>query len=311
MTRQPRVVLAALMFALVCPASASAASSMTEPVEFGEIVLPTEAAKHNEEGMKAYEAGDYEAAYAAFKRAYVSMDPRVDLHARDMILGSLRGSLSKLYEKTGEIEPLCRARAELLRHLETLLMTFGEDTDLQDIPGIKARLRHVNQKIARHTPRLGERTCERPMQPERRAPPAAAKTVPRPPPAPRRDHGRPALIVGATSLGVGGVLLGAMTYALFMRRASYDGIEALGAAAMMRPEALPTPEERGLADSLAHVGRFHRTTAVATGIAGGTLVLSGITALIVRRVRRGKASKVAIQPAPTRTGVSVFLTARF
>ena len=312
MTRPPRVVLATLVLALASPASAAASSSKPEPVDLGEIVLPTEAAKHNADGMKAYEAGDYEAAYAAFKRAYVSMDPRVDLHARDMVLGSLRGSLGKLYEKTGELEPLCRARGELLRHLETLLMTFGEDTDLQDIPGIKTRLRHVNQKISRHTPRLGEPTCDGPpTQLERRAPPAVTKIVFRPRPPPRPDRGRPALIVGATSLSIGGVLLGAMTYALFMRRASYDGIEALGAAAMMRPDVLPTAEERALTDSLAYVGRYHRTTAIATGIAGGVLVLSGVTAFIVRRVRRGKTSRVALQPAPSLTGASLLLTARF
>lgn len=311
MIRPPRVVLATLVLALACPASAAASSSKPEPVDLGEIVLPTEAAKHNADGMKAYEAGDYEAAYAAFKRAYVSMDPRVDLHARDMVLGSLRGSLGKLYEKTGELEPLCRTRVELLLHLETLLMTFGEDTDLQDIPGIKARLRHVNQKISRHPPRLGEHTCDGPLQLERPAPPAVTKTVVRPRPPSRPDRGRPALIVGATSLSVGGVLLGAMTYALFMRRASYDGIEALGAAAMMRPDALPTAEERALTDSLAYVGRYHRTTAIATGIAGGVLVLSGVTAFIVRRVRRGKASRVALQPAPSLTGASLLLTTRF
>jgi nitrate reductase gamma subunit len=113
--------------------------------------------------------------------------------------------------------------------------------------------------------------------------------LPRPP-----DRGRPALIVGATTLSVGGVLLGAMTYALFMRRASDDGIKAIGAAVMMQPDALPTPEQRALADSLAYVGRYHRTTAIATGIAGGALVLSGVTALIVRRARRGKVSKLAL-----------------
>lgn len=311
MTRQPRCLCMTLVLALACPASALAAPAKPEPVDLNEIELPPEAARHNEDGMKAYEAGDFEAAYVAFKRSYASMDPRVDLHARDMILGSLRGSLGKLYAKTGEIQHLCLARTELVRHLETLLITFGEDTDLQDIPGIKARLRQVNLKISQHKPRLGEPTCDGPpMQVERpaplRPPPAKIVALPRPP-----DRGRPALIVGATTLSIGGVLLGAMTYALFMRRASDDGIKAIGAAVMMQPDALPTPEQRALADSLAYVGGYHRTTAIATGIAGGALVLSGVTALIVRRARRGKVSKLALQPAPTPTGASLFLTTRF
>ncbi len=309
MTRQPRVLVVPLVLALAFPASAVAAPLRSEPVDLSEIELPPEAARHNADGMKAYEAGDYEAAYAAFKRSYTSMHPRADLHARDMILGSLRGSLGKLYEKTGELRHLCLVRTELVLHLETLLITFGEDTDLQDIPGIKARLRQVNQKISQHKPRLGEPTCDGPsMQVERPPPPPAAKIVapPRPP-----DRGRPALIVGATSLSIGGVLLGAMTYALFMRRASDEGIKAIGAAVMTQPDTLPTPEQRALADSLAHVGRYHRTTAIATGIAGGVLVSSGVAALIVRRARRGKFSRVALAPAPTLTGGSIVLTTRF
>jgi hypothetical protein len=309
-THQPRYFCVTLVLALASQASAIAAPPRPEPVDLNGIELPSEAARHNKDGLKAYEAGDFKAAYAAFKRSYASMDPRIDLHARDMILGSLRGSLGKLYEETGDLQHLCLARTELVRHLETLLITFGEDTDLQDIPGIKARLRQVNQKISQHRPRLGEPTCDGPpMQVERPAPPPpSAKIValPRPP-----DRGRPALIVGATSLSIGGVLLGAMTYALFMRRASDDGIKAIGAAVMMQPDALPTPEQRALADSLAYVGHYHRTTALATGIAGGALVLSGVAALIVRRARRGKVSKLAIAPAPTLTGASLFLTTHF
>ena len=309
MTRQPRSLVVSLALALASSTSAVAAPPRPEPVDLGEIELPPEAARHNADGMKAYEAGDYEAAYAAFKRSHMSMDPRADLHARDMILGSLRGSLGKLYEKTGDLQHLCLVRTELVLHLETLLITFGEDTDLQDVPGIKARLRQVNQKIAQHRPLLGEPTCDGPpMQLERPAPPPPAKVVALARPL---DRGRPALIVGATGLSIGGVLLGAMTYALFMRRASDEGIKAIGAAVMMQPDVLPTPEQRALADSLAYVGHYHRTTAVATGIAGGALVLSGVVALIVRRVRRGKISRVALAPAPTLTGGSVFLTTHF
>jgi len=222
MTRQPRSFVVTLVLALACQRSAVAARPRPEPVDLGAIEVPPEAARHNADGMKAYEAGDYGAAYAAFKRSHMSMDPRADLHARDMILGSLRGSLGKLYEKTGDLQHLCLVRTELVLHLETLLITFGEDTDLQDIPGIKARLRQINQRISQHRPRLGEPTCDGPpMQLERPAPPPPAKIVasPRPP-----DRGRPALIVGATSLSIGGVLLGAMTYALFMRRASDESV---------------------------------------------------------------------------------------
>ena len=48
-----------------------------------------------------------------------------DIDGRDMVLASLRTSLVKLYEKTGELRHLCLARKELVLHLESLLLTFG------------------------------------------------------------------------------------------------------------------------------------------------------------------------------------------
>ena len=73
MTRQPRSLVVTLVLALAGSTSAVAAPPRPEPVDLGEIEVPPEAARHNADGMKAYEAGDYEAAYAAFKRSHMSM----------------------------------------------------------------------------------------------------------------------------------------------------------------------------------------------------------------------------------------------
>ncbi len=311
MIRTCQAVVAVLALATPTHVDAAPAPAKPAPVDLNDIVLPPESAKHNALGMDAYRAEDYETAYRELKLAYEGLDVRTDIDGRDMVLASLRTSLVRLYEKTGELQHLCLARTELLRHLESLLLAFGEDTDLQDIPGIKRRLRQINQKIAAHAPRLDEPGCDGPrVHFERPAPPPRPQPV-APPPAAPRDRGRPALIVGATSLGVGGLLLGAMTYALFMRRASDDGIKALGMAATMQPNGLHTREQRALADTLAHVGSYHRTTAIGTGIAGGSLVLTGIVALIVRRVTRGKVPNVAIHPAPALTGGTLTLITRF
>ena len=40
-------------------------------------------------------------------------------------------------------------------------------------------------------------------------------------------------------------------------------------------------------------------------------MLTGIVALVVRRVTRGKVAKLAIHPAPALTGGSLILTTRF
>ena len=283
-----------------------------EPVYLNDIKLPPEAARHNELGMAAYQAGDYETAYRELKLAYAAMQPRDDIDARDMVLASLRTSLVKLYERTGELGHLCLARAELLRHLETLLITFGEETDLQDIPGIKWRLRQIQQKIDGHPPRLGEESCDgsATLQLERPVPPRPRVVVSRPAPPPQ-ERGRPARIVGATTVSVGGVLLGAMTYALLIRRASNEALEALADTASMQQDGLLTREQRSVADSLLHVGSYHRTAAIATGISGGVLMLTAVSALIAGRLLRGRSRKLAVLPVPTRTGGTLLLTAHF
>jgi hypothetical protein len=240
MIRTCQAMLAALSLISPIHAAAAPAPAKPKPVDLNDIKLPPEAAKHNALGMDAYRAEDYEAAYRELKLAYEGLDVRADIDGRDMVLASLRTSLVKLYEKTGELRHLCLARTELLRHLESLLLTFGEDTDLQDIPGIKRRLRQINQKIAAHPPRLDEPGCDgsRPLFVERPLPPPAPAAASKAPPTPATTGGRRSSSARRAS-SVGGVLLGAMTYALFMRRASDDGIKALGMAATMQPDGLP------------------------------------------------------------------------
>lgn len=313
MTRASPALVATLTLALAGPLHAAAAppSPTAKPVDLNNIRLPPEAKRLNELGMGAFQGGDFETAYRELKRSYASMDARADIDARDMVLASLRSALVKLYERTGELRHLCLARTELLLHLETLLVTFGEDTDLPDIPGIRWRLRQINEKITRHPPRLGEPTCDGPAMQIARVAPLRARTVSLPPPPPLPDRGRAATIVGASTFGVGGLLLGAMTYALLMRRANNDGLKELATSASMQPEGLLTREQRALADSLLRAGSYHRTAALVTGLSGGALVLTGIAALIAGRVLRGKSRRLAVHPAPSRTGGALLLTTRF
>jgi hypothetical protein len=119
-------------------------------------------------------------------------------------------------------------------------------------------------------------------------------------------------IVGATSLSVGGVLLGAMTYALFMRRASDDGIKALGTRPRMQPDGLLTREQRSVADSLACSRQLPPHAAIATGIAGGVLVLSGRHGARSSAAcsRQGPQARRPARPHAHRRA-SLFLTTRF
>lgn len=122
MIRTCQAVVAAL--ALATPINVDAAPApKPAPVDLNDIVLPPESARHNALGMDAYRAEDYETAYRELKLAYEGLDVRADIDGRDMVLASLRTSLVRLYEKTGEFQHLCLARRELLRHLESLLLS--------------------------------------------------------------------------------------------------------------------------------------------------------------------------------------------
>lgn len=272
--------------------------------------LPPSAAAHNERGMELYAQDDLEGAYAELARAYAAMpDAKKFDVGRDTVLASMRAALLDLYEKTGEARHLCRARSLLVTHLEALLLAFGEDTTIEDVPGTIWRIEQVEARLRAHAPKPGESSTpcsEAPARtPARKTAPAPRPT---PPTRPARDQVRPWTIAGGVTLGLGGALLGAMTYALFMRRASYVAIRQLDALAEARGEATTT--ELAAAAAYTEVGERHRTLAIATGVSGGMLAAAGVTALLLSQLR-SRRSHVAFLPALGPWGASLALRGAF
>lgn len=283
--------------ARLLPAVLAASLTFAPPAARAASPLPTEAAEHNERGMALYAEGDLEQAYAELALAYAAMpDARRYDVGRDIVLGSMRAALLDLYDKTGEARHLCRARDILVVHLEALLLAFGETTTIEDVPGTIWRIEQVEARLREHPQKPHEpaKPCTKEPARVRRpqtTPPVIAASAPAPRP---RDTGWPWTIAGGVALGLGGALLGAMSYALVMRRASFVEIRQFDALARDRGSA--TPNELAVVAALAEAAERHRTLAVATGVAGGLLVATGVAAMIIGQVR-ARRNRLALHPA--------------
>ncbi|MCY1013395.1 hypothetical protein OV079_49290 [Nannocystis pusilla] len=283
-----------------------ALSLVAGPARAGEEPMnwSPEALELNARGSELSLAHDYQAAYDAYYAAYKAMPDPIRYHrARDWVFGSMRSSLISLYETTGEVKYLCQVRRILLEHWEELIDAFGEDAQIPDEPGIRRRLKEVDADMRAHVPKAGEKECVLPTLSRTPGPkqvivrPVPVE-VPKPVPAPRSPRSRGLLAGGATNLAVGSGLLGFMTYALVMRRLTFDEVHRLNDST----EGPLGPSELATVEALGKAGELHRTTALATGISGGALVLAGI-ALVAASRARPRQSAAAPMLAPGLAGL--------
>lgn len=155
-----------------------------------------------------------------------------------------------------------------------------------------------------HVPKAGERECVLPTLTRTPGPKPQVIVervpveVPKPVPAPRTARSRGLLAGGATSVAVGGALLGFMTYALIARRTAYEGLRELDATA----EGMLDPVAQAQADTLRRAGAVNRTAAIATGIAGGALFVTGVGLLAGSR-EHGRRTAAAPVISPGLTGL--------
>ncbi|HEY0133301.1 MAG TPA: hypothetical protein VGB85_04455 [Nannocystis sp.] len=141
-------------------------------------VLSTEAAEYNAKAMHFYKAGELALAVDEFYAAYQAMpDPRRDLAGREQVLGSLRGTLLDLYDRTGEAAVLCRLQGILDEHLRQLTAAFPDAPNRLEIHGARERHAEVTRLLAALAPDV----CAPPPPP---APLLPVTPPPAPPPTP-------------------------------------------------------------------------------------------------------------------------------
>lgn len=275
--------------------------------------LSAEAGEHNAKAMTFYDSGQLAPAFDEFQAAYDAMpDARDDRAGRELLLGSMRATLLELHDASRDPEPLCRLQAVLQAHVDALVAAHPEAPDMLEIRSARARHDEVTRQLAA----LGPDTCTPPPIPTSIGP-ASTST---PPPASIHETARtptqapadtpippPQLrIAGGVTLGLGAVLLGAMTYGIVVearRKAQADRIDADAAA---RP--LLQDEHRQLLE-LRSDAMAARYLAIGTGVAAGVATALGTTLLVLAR-RSTRARRLSLAPWWSRTGAGLTLHVR-
>jgi hypothetical protein len=275
--------------------------------------LSPAAGEHNTEAMRHYDAGQFGPAVDEFYAAYQAMpDARRDREGRLLLLGSMRATLLALHDQTGEPAPLCRLQKILGEHLDALTAAFPDDPDMLETRSIRARHEEVTEQLAA----IGPAACEPPppppvaaavpVTPEPAATPAAAPPKAATTPSPDTIPPRHLNIAGGVTLGLGGVLLGVMTYGIIS-----EG-QARASAAEIRdraPDCPLTPTELTNLQNLRSDALTGRAIAIGTGITAGVMVALGGTLLGLAR-RSGRAKRWSAAPWWSPTGAGLTLHVR-
>lgn len=296
MTHPRRIIAMSLALTLATPV-VSAQESPAPPAS----ELPPEARLHNSRGMTAFLAHDLATAQSELEQAYAAMpDPIKHRAGRDLVLGSLRSVHLERYDQSHDRTDLCAARELQRAHVAALRSALGPQAPSDAVAGPQKGLEQLDARVAHDFPAAPR--CDPPAPELRSVPPQLAT---KPPPAPlhppvdaTRPHRRRA--AGGTLIGVSGLAAigAAISAGIYSDR--YRRLDA-------RTRGLVAPEY-GDAAALHHQARTARTTAIATGIGAGLLLVTGV-ALLVSAPRRTR--QLSLTPAATPTTWGLQLHGRF
>jgi tetratricopeptide (TPR) repeat protein len=276
------------------PTTAPAATSTSEPDPLAD------AQRLYDRGKAKFETADYADAIELWTEAYAIV-PETSEGAQ--IKGLLLYNIATAREKQFDVS---RDPAEL-RQATILLESFERSipTLYGEGPEAEAERTKVQSKIAELEARLREHEAQ--LAAAEGDDDADEDTTPPPPePTPPPDDGQQrrgarGLVIGgavAAGLGVGG--LGLMAAGLGMGARANDISD-------LAPDDVDGRRARF------DRGRTGNALAIAGGVAGGVLLLTGavLLGLGLKRARAGRASDVALVPAPSRDGAALVLQGRF
>lgn len=250
------------------------------------LAPPPEAA-----AQAAFNAGDYEKALDLYLER--AADPEV--HRPDAVYGA-HDSLLALYGQTGDPAHLCRA-LELTREL-LARGSFADADERGAWEEIEAQDVEVIEKagVACATPPPPQPPEEEQPEDELR-PVTSSVEVEGPAPAPKVHDTRSAQvprgrrIAGAVVVGVGAGLVASTIGAVVVRRGVNEAMMALGERAKAENRALTTTERMDLKAQDARYVRLSHL-AIATGVAAGVSVLTGLALMLAPPSRRHTALRV-------------------
>lgn len=290
------------------------------------LELSPEAAAHNTEAMRFYDAGQLASAVDEFYAAYEAMpDARHALAGRALLLDSMHMTLHQLYDQTRDPAALCRLRDVLQQHIDGLMTAFPDDPDRDDIRSVRSSHTRVSQQLSAYRPGVCEPTA--PVPPPSASPPAgpapasppAASPSPTPSTAPTSpsarsvpapaDHnspdraaaGRPSRIAGGVLLPLGLVAIGVVGGIAVKYRRDLDAADALHAALLQRP---CTDDDRARMRDLLTATRREEALMISLGIVGGALITTG-AALLVRGALQRRHTRLGLDLRPGRALLSI------
>ncbi len=264
-------------------------------------VLSAEAAEHNTKAMTHYDAGQLASAVDEFHAAYQSMpDPRRDLAGREQLLGSMRGTLLDLYDKTSEAAPLCRLQSILQSHADALSAAYPNDPNKLETRSARARHEEVTRQLTAFGPdacKLPAPTVALPSSPAAaEAPSPAARPSPASQPiTPKPAEGIPPRhleIAGGVTLGLGTALLGVMAYGITTEAWQRPQIAAIKKSS---PDCPLTEAQLEDLQGFRQTALTGRRIAIGTGIAAGVMAALGTTLLVLAR-RSARLKRLSAAP---------------
>jgi len=259
--------------------------------------LSPEAAAHNTEAMRFYDAGQLAPAVDEFYRAYQAMpDARRDFAGRQILLDAMYTTLRELYRGTGEPAHLCRLQALLDSHVNALTAAFPEDPDKFEIRSLRARHDELTQELAAFGPDI----CAPPPPLLPAPPPPVVAPPPQPPPAPPAT-GRPLQIAGAVVLPLGLAALGAVAGVASTYQRNLATADGLHTALLHRP---CTDDDRDRMRDLLAATRRQEGAMIALGVVGGALVTTG-AALLIRGSLQRRRTRLALDLRPGHAALAI------
>ncbi len=261
------------------------------PLFLALLFLPPEADRHSREAIAHHQAGRLEAAEAELVAAYASMpDPVRDRVDREHVLGSLRGVLLDIHQKTGSPAPLCRLQAVLRAHLEAFPATAAQ-TPEPEVTGNRARLAEVTGQLTAFPADACAPMPAPPPPQSNTAPPAPQRAVvdtpPAGPPTPPLNGPTPRQlrIAGGVAFGLGGALLVATTVGLVTGQRHLQASRALDAD---NPGRLFSADERASLEDHLRGAHAARALTVGAGISSAIFTVGAVALITTARFKANK-----------------------
>lgn len=252
-------------------------------------------------GKAKFETADYADAIELWTEAYAIVPETSDgAQIKVLLIYNIATAREKQFDVSRDPAELRQAMILLESFERSIPTLYGEG------PEAEAERTKVRAKLAELEERLREHEAARAAageddEDDESTPPPPEETLPPDDAEPPQGRGARGLVIGgavAAGLGVGG--LGLMAAGLGMGARANDISD-------LDPDDVDGRRARF------DRGRTGNALAIAGGVAGGVLLVTGavLLGLGLRRARAGRSSSVALLPAPARDGAALVLHGRF